>query len=398
MKKLSLALVALLFSMISYGATGNWEDDSDLPETWMTSGYVGIGEASPETKLHIKGNHVSQIGLMKLEGTGHAVLTLDPASGYDAAINFQEADEIKWRVGYVHSDERFRFRNLDYGEDILTISNNGNVGIGTTSPGEKLEVNGNLKISNNSYLLGNVGIGTTSPDYKLHVADGQTYTKYYSNDGTYALMVENTGGDGCGLDVKAGYGTGKDGTIARFRNEQGDSVTIEENGSTIINMYSDTNYALNVRNTSGNGLGLDVYAGYGYDTTGIVARFRTDQYTCMIVKENGNVGIGTDDPGGYKLAVDGHIRTKEITVETGWSDFVFADNYQLMPLSRLEEHIKTNKSLPGIPKEKEVAENGVNLGEMQAKLLEKVEELTLYMIELKRENEELRKRIDALEN
>jgi len=97
------------------------------------------------------------------------------------------------------------------------------------------------------------------------------------------------------------------------------------------------------------------------------------------------------------LDVNGTIRAKEIKVETGWSDFVFADNYKLMPLNDLEKHIKANKSLPGIPTEKEVLENGVELGEMQSKLLEKIEELTLYVIELKKENEELKERISALE-
>ncbi|MGH7453858.1 MAG: TMF family protein, partial [bacterium] len=66
-------------------------------------------------------------------------------------------------------------------------------------------------------------------------------------------------------------------------------------------------------------------------------------------------------------------------------------------LEEVEQYIKTNKHLPGIPSEKEVAENGVSLGEMQAKLLQKIEELTLYMIELKKENDLLQKRVSSLE-
>lgn len=84
-----------------------------------------------------------------------------------------------------------------------------------------------------------------------------------------------------------------------------------------------------------------------------------------------------DESWKYKLAVNGKIRAKEIEVETGCSDFVFADNYQLMPLDKLAHYIKVNRSLPVIPKEKYVVKEGVALGEMHAKLLEKVVKLVV---------------------
>src|SRR5690606_31369179 len=105
----------------------------------------------------------------------------------------------------------------------------------------------------------------------------------------------------------------------------------------------------------------------------------------------GNVGIGTIAPGNWKLAVNGEIRAKEIKVETGWSDFVFKNDYALPTLEEVEKHIKEKGHLKDIHSAKEVEENGIYLGEMDSKLLKKIEELTLYIIEQN-------KRIEALEN
>lgn len=79
-----------------------------------------------------------------------------------------------------------------------------------------------------------------------------------------------------------------------------------------------------------------------------------------------------------------------------WFDYVFDNDYKLMSLSELEQFIKTKKHLPEIPSEKEVKENGINLGEMQGKLLLKIEELTLYIIEQEKQLKELQKQIDEL--
>ncbi|MBQ4804527.1 hypothetical protein J8L88_16825 [Aquimarina sp. MMG015] len=95
----------------------------------------------------------------------------------------------------------------------------------------------------------------------------------------------------------------------------------------------------------------------------------------------GNLGIGTTNIGSWKLAVNGKIRAKEIKVETGWSDFVFYDDYKLPTLQEVEKHIEEKGHLKDIPSAKEVKENGILLGEMNSKLLQKIEELTLYTIE-----------------
>lgn len=113
---------------------------------------------------------------------------------------------------------------------------------------------------------------------------------------------------------------------------------------------------------------------------------------------NGNVGIGTPNPQD-KLTVAGNIGAREIKVSTNaGADFVFEPTYKLTDLTELEKFVKTNKHLPEIPTAKQMVENGVNLGELNIKLLQKVEELTLYLIEKDKKNDALIKRVEALEN
>lgn len=106
---------------------------------------------------------------------------------------------------------------------------------------------------------------------------------------------------------------------------------------------------------------------------------------------SGSIGIGTINTDGYKLAVNGIIRAKEIKVESDWADFVFKKGYKLPTLEEVEQHIDEKGTLPGVPSEKEVKANGVNVAETNALLLQKIEELTLYIIEMKKEINELKK-------
>ncbi len=117
----------------------------------------------------------------------------------------------------------------------------------------------------------------------------------------------------------------------------------------------------------------------------------------MSLSSSGYVGIGTINPT-EKLDVNGTIRAKEVRIEnTNWPDYVFSKNYQLPSLSEVSRHIEENKHLPGIPSAEEVAKEGVNLSEMNAKLLQKIEEMTLYMIQQQKEINELKQRIDNVE-
>lgn len=114
----------------------------------------------------------------------------------------------------------------------------------------------------------------------------------------------------------------------------------------------------------------------------------------FLVFKPGRIGINTDEfPTGCRLAVNGKVYATEINVKTynnGWPDHVFKDNYDLMSLNEVESFINENGHLPGIPSAEQVSQDGVNISEMQAMLLQKIEELTLHVIELKKENESLK--------
>jgi hypothetical protein len=103
----------------------------------------------------------------------------------------------------------------------------------------------------------------------------------------------------------------------------------------------------------------------------------------------GNVGIGTTTPQ-YKLAVDGAIGARDIIVTNApWSDYVLRPDYRLRPLREVDTFIRQHGHLPGIPSEAEVKANGVSVAEMQAKLLAKIEELTLHLIRHEADNARL---------
>lgn len=114
--------------------------------------------------------------------------------------------------------------------------------------------------------------------------------------------------------------------------------------------------------------------------------------TRIFIKSDGKIGIGTSNPdNNYLLDVRGAAHFCKVVVKSpGWCDFVFNDDYKLMPLNELKHYIATHKHLPGIPTEKEVQENDIDLANMNKLLLQKIEELTLYILQQQEEIEKLK--------
>ncbi len=310
-------------------------------------GNVGIGTTSPSHKLHVNGD-------IRTGYDGYLYLGYTDVYWRDNSGNLDGSSENSINLNYDSIDNGTGiFQIKSGGSTVLKIDNAGNVGIGTSSPGYKLDVDGTVRIRNGWRGLKIEGSGSDPHRYDFIVGDlggspsySGSFSIYDHTASAYRFAISKTGNVGIGtfspknkLDVK---------------------------GSAVIGAtYSGTNTA---------------------PSNGLLVQ--------------GNVGIGTISiPSGYKLAVDGKIICEEVKVKDSgsWPDHVLEAGYDLMPLAEVEDYIAEHQHLPDVPSAKEVAADGLSLGETQALLLQKIEELTLYVIDLKKENEALKERFAEIE-
>ena len=290
----------------------------------MTNGKVGVDTENPQTTFQVS----------NYSGLFVSAQNIDPAGNYNMTFLKNTGSLLlAWN------------RNAGRGEyDFISNRGAGNMGgfafYDYTNAGA---LNHLMTIQGTT---GNVGIGTTNPQFTLDVSGGGRFTD------NVEIVGGNTDGVSKYLSIKNPNKTGA-GQVAiwKFLNTTG----------SLGNSFQIWAYGINDASGCGNG--------------GICE----NRFT---ITDDGNVGIGTRFPC-VKLDVIGTIRAEEVKVCLNQGcDFVFDKDYNLMPLNKLSEFISENKHLPEIAPAAIMESEGINISEMNAKLLQKVEELTLYIIEL----------------
>jgi hypothetical protein len=367
---------------------------------------VGIGTTNPTRSLSVVQSDATILVQDTATAPGyHSMLILDSAG---IGQNFSQVRYSNNGTGYfaagIDPSDAFSYK-ISNGNNVntnpfLTIKTNGNVGIGTTSPVVRGGAAGGLNVYRNNGDSG-VQVDTGIPNGNVfYTANSGSAADMYVTNNTARNLYFGTGSYTATqmvIDSSGNVGIGTTTPDAKLH--------IDGSGGTLAGTAA-------IEFSDGNSYGSrrwSISDGAGANTGDLIGKLvfsvGSGSYTAspmrgtavMVMSSGGNVGIGTYYPG-YMLDVAGQIHCSEIiTNNYDWSDYVFKPTYKLASLSEVEGAIKRDGHLPGMPSAADVAAHGLNMGEMQAKLLQKIEELTLHQIDEEKHQIDQEKRIEQLE-
>ncbi|EOG6896206.1 hypothetical protein ACLH3T_001557 [Flavobacterium psychrophilum] len=389
----------------------------------IIEGNVGIGTNAPTTKLEVKSDAAGVSGLkltnlnnlsptttgngtaLSVDATGNMVLV--PVVNTVAAANtlYSADDSLASNRTVGMGGKNLTFATSTISETPLLSINgtNGNVGIGLqpTDFG-KLQIAG---LANNAQTFTNIheaykkcnllNIGSlreTAPNnsspYRLLTFADFPISNIFPNAQTMLAIEDRNDANRLRYHVI----TGGTSTFTLSDKTQSKFFDVYEDGTNAIMTLPKPNSYLSIGGVPTWPINHSFWVRRG------TSRFDNDVFAQT------HLGIGTDkfidpiDNKEYKLSVKGRIRAEEVKVYNTWADYVFNKDYKLTPLAEVEKFIKENKHLPNVPSAKEVTEKGLELGEMAKIQQEKIEELTLYLIQQNKEIQELKTQVKVLMN
>lgn len=372
------------------------------------SGHTGIGVSNPASKLHVAGGadvSLTSNGYLMLGSEAGTNLVFDNneiMARNDSAVSelFLQAEGGKIQFGK-SSDANIEIENTS----IQALYNGSNetlilqgaaggktrLGSGFDFANTKLHISTGFDAGPATNQSGYLMIGMSNAENVvfdnneiLARNNGVAATLYLARDGSKVQLGNGTEASGTKLHITSGNDVGLADNLSGYlmMGSQGGLNVIADNNE--IQARNNGSAAhLYLQNGGGN-----VFIG---DATDFSGSHRLGVDGNAVVTGALRIG-GTVTPSGYKLAVDGKAICTELLVRLvpSWPDYVFNKEYKLPELNAVEEFIKKNNHLPGIPNAKTIEANGLNIGEMQKIQMEKIEELTLYIIELKKEIENLK--------
>ncbi len=391
--------------------------------TVNTNGEIGIGTRNPQGQLHLNTYTGDNLVIKDEDGIIQFTKPTTLIGGSDskkAFIQLSNGDDLRMGTNSGNNTGKLIFRTN--ATDQVTIDQDGEMGIGTVTPLAKIHIptgeDADLSSTANGYVM--LGAGTST---SLLLDNNEIMVRSsYSVPGT--LAIQNDGGE---VTVGARTTINKGGEALKL-NGADPQMTFYQNG--VFKSYlNQTNAGLFVGVNAGN-LNLDATGNVEIGTKTIINQggealalngnnpqmnfYQNGVFKSFINQSNGGLYMGVNDGnlrldatgqvaiGGivpaasaYKLTVTGKIICEELKVKlvsSGWPDYVFDDKYKLKSLVDVEKFIAKNKHLPNIPSAAEVEKNGIEVGDMQKKMMEKIEELTLYIIDLQKQVDTLKQK------